>query len=127
MQGSLAAVVRQRRVGTPFEQQGGHVAVSLPAGVVQGRVALGIAPVEGDASPVGKDLHDVLLAVAAGVQKGLVVVHDYAYFNRNLSSVSLLRSAATSSGVRPRLSAADTSGRPKSKSIAAASRACCGE
>ena len=42
-----------------------------------------------------------LLAVAAGVQKGLVVVHDYAYFNRNLSSVSLLRSAATSSGVRP--------------------------
>ena len=40
------------------------------------RVALGIAPVEVDATPFEKEFCNALLPVAAGVQKSLEIIHS---------------------------------------------------
>jgi len=52
------------------------IPVSLTTGVVERRVALGIAPVEVDATPFEKEFCNALLPVAAGVQKSLEIIHS---------------------------------------------------
>ena len=76
VEGHFAPVVYGRGVGSLFQQQHRQIPVSLTTGVVERRVALGIAPVEVDATPFEKEFCNALLPVAAGVQKSLEIIHS---------------------------------------------------
>ena len=54
VEGRFAPVVYGRGVGSLFQQQHRQIPVSLTTGVVERRVALGIAPVEVDATHEGQ-------------------------------------------------------------------------